>query len=115
MNLDRLFTCKYDKRHLNCLHFASLVWNELTGRPLPASLGDIAADGATLAARTGFRRLSEPVEPCLVVGKADENDHVGVYAGKRVLHITENFGVQHIPLWDFSRWYKSVRFFKCQS
>lgn len=94
MSVDKYLHLRYDKRAFNCAHFASMVWEDLTGQDLALNLAGFSGPQAerkvNMAQLRVFTRLAAPVSPCIVLlSRPRTEPHVGVYLRGKVLHITE--------------------------
>lgn len=77
------------KQDYTCLHLVKDVWKDLTGQDLTEFLADTLAKPSQASAR-GFRRISDPVNPCLVWFKSFGQSHAGVYIDGKILHMGES-------------------------
>jgi hypothetical protein len=111
MNLDHFHTKSYDFTSYNCLHFASEVWESLTGNAVLQLLSRVlGTDDVTAELRRRFRILTKPQDPCLVLMRSLGKDpHVGIWVNGAVLHIGPD-GVRHVPLWVASIGFTSIKF-----
>ena len=87
----------------DCASFAAEVWERITGRHIDLAHGVLAL--------RGFRRVGEPVSPCLVLmGSGVQPTHVGVYYNGRVIHLNEH-GVENVPPMLATRFLGAVRYY----
>lgn len=94
MALDSIDPFLFARRSDNydCLDFAAEVWEAVTGEDIRDRLGPLLGRGdrSIGSARTNFKRLRKPEDPCLVVFHSGRNDpHVGVFLRGRVLHLLQ--------------------------
>lgn len=90
---------RYRKGVYNCMDFVREVWLDVADEDirdrLHFMLAAITARRMTKADVRRFEKLREPAEPCIVVFHvAHREPHVGVYFRRKVLHLTQQFGVQ---------------------
>lgn len=115
MSLDAFLDRQYDLERYNCLHHAAEVWKHLTGEDILTRLEDVL-NGVKRAHVAGFEALARPVDPCLALlrrrgGKSRSDMHVGVYVGRRIIHITKQ-GVQYMPV-DVVRYgFSGIRYWR---
>jgi hypothetical protein len=101
--MDKFLNTLYNKQKYNCFHFASDVWQELTGRnSLKGSFHDM---------RKKFQRISRPVNPCVVIFSGGRETHVGIYFDNLVMHLNES-GVTRERLNTVSLGFKKVSYYK---
>jgi hypothetical protein len=107
---------RFHLQRYNCWHFTREVWLDLTGE----DLGDRTPESLTRAALLGrfdadvptFVLLDGPQEPCLVLmRRAGDVPHVGVYTGGRVLQITRD-GPTNMPILQACSGYDSAEFYR---
>jgi hypothetical protein len=113
MNNDLLDRCRSGS--YNCAHYAAEVWERETGRDIRPVLGGfLAAAGERRVlppALHAFRRVSTPVEPCLVLfRRGHATPHLGVFIRGRVQHLARLAPIRQ-PL-DIARLgYRTVSFY----
>ena len=108
-NLDKLFDKAYHEQTYNCLHFASEVWKELTGKDFTLLINDIINNKLN---KHKFEILQEPISPCIVIMKRQNcNSHVGIFIDNKVIHLTE-LGVECYTLPIASRGFNKLRFIR---
>jgi len=115
--LDSLMGKVYDKNKYNCAHFTIDVWKVITGEDITEAfkglLEPLKYNKATMSLREGFKRLKEPVNPCIVLmNRKGSTPHVGVWYNGKVLHLTES-GAIYAPLDVAMLGFKQRRFYKC--
>lgn len=117
MNLDSLFFKKYNKDHYNCAHFVRDAWlietgvditKELEGFLMPARERNVKS-----SLRRVFKRLKEPVSPCIVLMQRPRSvPHVGIYLRGKVLHLHEK-GAERMTVDIATRGFNKVGFYTC--
>lgn len=115
ISVDKYLDRKLDRETYNCLHFSDDVWFDVTGERLSERLGGLmgrlGTKRITKATVRAFRRLVEPVSPCIVIMKRPgAQPHMGVFIRGNVLHIQEH-GVEFLPISLAARGFKSVRYY----
>lgn len=116
MSIDPFFSRVYNADTYNCAHFASELWQALTGEDIAWKLGGLLSpfDQRTVRPRMfrDFTRLAQPESPCLVIMVRPRTpSHVGVYYEGRVAHIT-GIGVHYQPVDVASMCFQVVRYYK---
>lgn len=115
MNIDHLFSRRYHIDNYNCVHFLCEAWQAMFGEDLSgrmqAFLVAINDIKPSREAMQQFKRLKEPISPCIVLFKDSKSSHVGLFYRRKVLHITRN-GVQRVPLDIAKVGFKHVRFYQ---
>lgn len=97
----------------DCRHFAREVWLAHTGQDIADALPWLL-DGKPTARAAGMDRLTrlpELTDPCLVLFRSTDRNHVGVFLRGRVLHLTES-GVLYERLDLVSVMYSELRFYR---
>lgn len=115
MNLDCLYSKKYNFQTYNCAHFAVDVWKFIAGKDISSFLLEPSGlPRVPTGAGKGFKRLAGPVSPCLAVfrGLGGET-HVGVFLDGRILHIV-NSGVVAQPVDRIKMVFRNVRFYSAK-
>ena len=117
MSIDIFLEKQYNEDSYNCAHFVTEVWKELTGEDISSKMDGFLlppSDRYTrLEKRKAFRRIENPLTPCIVLLQGrKQTPHVGIFFKRRVLHITKR-GVQYMPLEIARVGFKSVRFYVC--
>lgn len=103
---------QYSEKDLNCLHFASMAWEKLTG---DSRLAHAAANG--IAAARGLMRhyqrvLGPTVEPSIVLMDAvPDGLHIGICVRRRLLHLNAD-GVQFMLADAVLPFYSNVRYYQ---
>ena len=106
--LDRV----YVPGRYTCLDHAAEVWLSITGTPLHIDIQRfLKQHSISKEARGQYKRIQDPVSPCLVVFRSHTSSHIGVFIRGKVLHLTERDGVQYVPLHVVTTWFKVVRFY----
>jgi hypothetical protein len=111
--LDDLLDQEYDRETNNCLHYAGLVWERLTG---DSRLRQIREDdfraGKLAALFRGFKRVQGPtVEPSIVLMvNLDGDQHVGICWQKRLAHMPRS-GPEFLPFDATQALYRNQRFY----
>lgn len=115
-SIDSLFFRVYDRDNYNCCHFLADAWQHVTGQDMRQRLQSwlcAASDWkVTRQDMQQFRRLAAPESPCIVLLQNAIGPHVGLFYCGKVLHITEQQGVQYMPLEIVQQGYARVRFYK---
>lgn len=112
MKFDDLLAQRYDRNNNNCLHFAALAWETLTGDKRLAAI----REGNLIAARgimRQFSRVSGPtVDPSVTLMETDTGDeHIGICYRRRLLHLCQR-GVEFFPVEAYSGLYLNMRFYQ---
>lgn len=97
----------------DCSHFAAEAWEHETGENLADRLDGIFEEKRTarLSIARKFKRIKEPVSPCIVVMQPEKREpHVGVFIRGRVLHLRER--AEFMPLDVARRGFSKVRFYQ---
>jgi len=116
VNIDDFMQHVFVEERYTCMEFACDVWAAATGEDLKNRLGSVMRRefgmGETLRAFKSFRRLREPVSPCLVyMTRLNSEPHMGVYLDDSVLHLTTR-GPEYLPLALASRGFTHIRFYQ---
>lgn len=116
MSIDEFFKRKYNRETYNCAHFASEVWQHLTGESIAHKLAGLLEPPKTRHVRFDLRRqfvrLQAPESPCLaLMQRRGSAPHVGIFLRGRVLHIHE-MGVEFQPIDVASRGFERIGFYK---
>ena len=114
---DTLLAKKYDKNTYNCAHFTIDAWKLLTGKDITEAFKGLLAplkdNKASMSLRSGFKRLQEPISPCIVLmNRKGNTPHVGVWYNGKVLHLQES-GAIYSPLSIAMLGFKQRRFYTC--
>ncbi len=106
MSIDNLLDRIWSKDY-TCNEFACEAWKQITGKDLGKRIEN------SLKGKGRFKKLSEPISPCLVFFKNSDRSstHVGLFYCDKLLHLTPR-GVQFIPLEMVVMHFKEVRFYK---
>lgn len=106
---------RYDAHNYNCGHFVVDAWRVMTGVDLSARLAGfmLPLDSVNIrqCAVSTFKRLRQPTNPCIVGmrNRFGEN-HIGVYTGRKVLHITQTFP-EFTPIEVASRTFRRITYY----
>lgn len=114
---DSLLAKKYDKNRYNCAHFTIDAWKLITGEDVSEAfkglLAPVKDNKASMSLRSGFKRLQEPVSPCIVLfNSKGKTPHVGVFYQGKVFHLREQ-GAIYCPLDVAMIGFKQRRFYTC--
>jgi len=113
MNINKFLNKKYNENTYNCLHFASEVWEYLTGDNTLINIipvGEKFVLTKDIINRVHY--LEKPNSPCLVYFKNNYSSHIGVYFDNKIIHINKN-GVKYELLESAIIGFKKVRFMIC--
>ena len=107
-----LYTRQYDAQEYHCAHFACDLWQHLTGEDISqhfiASLAPLDAAKVDWRARRRFKRLTDPVSPCLAVMRFPGLDtHMGIFLDSAIAQLTAD-GVTVLPVNIFP---KAIRYY----
>lgn len=116
MTIDEFFNRKFNRETYNCAHFASEVWQHLTGESIAHKLTGLLEPPkyrhVRFDLRRQFVRLQAPESPCLaLMTRRGSPPHVGIYLRGRILHIHE-LGVEFQPTDVASRGFERIGFYK---
>lgn len=114
MSIDKYLSKPYNKRTYNCAHFASEVWEDLTGENLAdVLLGVMKPRDLRDVKFKNFKRLKKvttPISPCIVWLYNKNASHIGVFVDGRLLH-NSSHGVRFELLETATLGYKKVSFY----
>lgn len=110
-SIDCYFGEIYHRQDNNCLHFSAKVWAKETGGEFKG-VYDFLHGKCSLATARKFKKLKEPVSPCIAVFKGGTETHIAIFIRGKILHFTEA-GVQYQPLDVVMFGFSHVRFYLC--
>ena len=102
-SIDCLLDRTYDINNYNCVHFLCEAWLYLFDENLESRLNGFLraiTDKQFIKddIRT-FKKIPQPVDPCIVVMQANlQSPHVGLFYGRKVLHLNGHHAAKYEPL-----------------
>ncbi|OTG78415.1 hypothetical protein B9T31_17600 [Acinetobacter sp. ANC 4558] len=105
MSIDNLLDRTWS-RDYTCNEFACEAWKQITGKDLSKRIYK------ALSGKGRFKRLEEPISPCIVYFKNSDTSptHVGLFYCDKLLHLTSR-GVQFVPLEVVAMHFREVSFY----
>ena len=105
MSIDNLLDRTWS-RDYTCNEFACEAWKQITGKDLSKRIYK------ALNSEDCFKRIDEPISPCIVFFKNSEKSstHVGLFYCDKLLHLTPR-GVQFVPLEVIAMHFREVRYY----
>ncbi|RZS80659.1 hypothetical protein EV675_3271 [Pigmentiphaga kullae] len=114
MSVDGLLVQRYDRRLNNCLHFAALAWERLTGdRGLVSVREDDIAGMRGVMRRYLLIKGPTAVPSIVLLDTLSGEPHIGVCYRRRLLHLTEA-GASFFPFDLAASTYRNPRFYVCR-
>ena len=118
MSIDALFDKKYSK-HYTCANFVKDALLHLTGFDFSDQLKGFLLPVGNIeilaACKNNFELIKCPQNNALVVmRRANNPPHVGVWYNNKVLHLSEFSGVQYQPLEIAALGFTKTRFYLCK-